>query len=92
MIMWITNPQIRIRHYKCRIATGVRDGSPITIEYLNKIIDILETHKIEIPNLNDFEKFTYESADTDWIVWGEKIEIEIIEKILNNNKISSLHR
>ena len=67
---------------------GVRDGSPITIEYLNRIINILEKNNIEIPNLNDFDRFIYESAETDWIVWGDKIEIEVIEKFLNSNKTS----
>ena len=65
--------------------SGVTDGSPITIENLYKIIDILETHKIEMPNLKAFEKFIYESAETDWIVWGDKIEIEVIQEILNGN-------
>lgn len=68
---------------------GVRDGSQITIEYLNRIIDILEKNCIEIPKLTDFEQFIYKSAETDWIVWGDKIEIEIIEKILYNNNAST---
>lgn len=65
---------------------GVRDGSPVTLEYLFRIFEILEVNGIEHPTINDFEKFIYEKPDTDWVVWGNKIEIEEIKTILNKNK------
>ena len=69
--------------------SGVRDGSPITLEYLFKIIAVLENNRIELPNIRDFEKFNYKSADTDWVVWGDKIELEYVINVLENNKTSS---
>jgi hypothetical protein len=66
--------------------SGVRDGSPITLEYLFKIIAMLENNRIELPNIRDFEKFNYKSADNDWVVWGDKIELEYVINVLENNK------
>ncbi|MCR5886876.1 hypothetical protein LRS06_03620 [Hymenobacter sp. J193] len=73
----------------CSLYGGVRDGSPMSLEYLNRITKILDSNRIEKPELENFNNFTYKYANNDRAVWGEKIDINIIELILNNNKESA---
>lgn len=69
---------------------GVRDGSPVTLDELNKVITQLKKENIPLPNFKDFEIFSYpQNPENDWIVWGEKIEPKLLIKvsrfILTNN-------
>lgn len=59
-------------HY---LYSGVRDGAPQTLNELDKVINLLIDDKIPLPSFSDFKKFSYPiNPETDWIVWGEKIE------------------
>lgn len=61
---------------------GVRDGSPVTLEYTERIISLLKSNTIPLPDFDNFKEFTYEiPAKTDWVVWGNKIEYNTLKRI-----------
>jgi len=61
---------------------GVKDGAPETLNELNRVIDLLISEDIPIPDYSNFEKFNYpKNPESDWIVWGDKIEFETLKRI-----------
>lgn len=71
--------------------SGVRDGAPQTLNELNDLIRMMNNEHIQLPLFSDFEKYSYPlNPDTDWIVWGEKIDLESLKNVsryINNASI-----
>lgn len=63
---------------------GVRDGSPITLKYIDEIILAMRKAKIDFPRIDFFEQFKYtKNPENDWQVWGNAIPKELLKGISN---------
>ncbi len=52
------------------------------IEYIDKIILLLKSNDIQLPNFENFKQFNYTTpAKNDWDVWGDKIELENLKRL-----------
>jgi hypothetical protein len=61
--------------------SGVCDGSPSTLRYIDELIEQMKNNNILLPNIDFFNQFSYpENPKSDWIVWGDKIPQEILSQ------------
>ena len=60
---------------------GVRDGAPITLNYLDKLTALMKEHSVPLPDIAFFQQFSYaKDPVTDWPVWGKQISVDVLRQ------------